>query len=140
MNNRWLHLILLFSVSVACRAEIPDVVKDALNHVIPGVAAKNIKPAPMPNWYQGRVGSRLLYVTADGEYLIDGQVFDLKNHENLTENALNDVRKEQLVAIDESTMVIFEAPDERYRVTVFTDVDCGYCRKLHNNMAEYNQR
>jgi len=140
MKTRWLHLLLSFVFSSACFGEVPEVVKNTLNQVIPGVSAKHIKPAPLPGWYQGQVGSRLLYVNADGTYLLDGQIFDLRNQENLTENALNSVRQELLASVDESTMIIFKAREERYQVTVFTDIDCGYCRKLHNTMKDYHDR
>lgn len=137
---RWSYLWLAFVISCSSHAEVPELVQTTFNRLVPGVAAINIEAAPIEGWYQGQVGSRLLYVNADASRLLDGQIFDLNSRENLTENALNSVRQQLMAAVDESSMIIFRAPEERYQVSVFTDVDCGYCRKLHNSMARYHQR
>ena len=140
MTTWWTRLALLSMVSFACQGGVPVVVESTFDQLIPGVEAKNIIAAPLPGWYQGQIGSRLFYVSADARFLLDGQIFDLNSQQNLTEAALNGVRQELLRGVDESTMVVFKAPKERYQITVFTDVDCGYCRKLHNSMAAYHDR
>ena len=140
MIIRWLFVPLFFLVSLVSHGQVPVVIETTFNHLIPGVPAENIKEAPMPGWYQGQVGTRIFYLNAGATHLLDGQVFDIESRENLTENALNGARKQLLATLDPSSMVVFKAPNERHQITVFTDVDCGYCRKLHNSMADYHQR
>ncbi len=135
-----LMIVLVATTSRAQSTRIPAAVASTFNNLIPGVEAKKIKPAPVPGWYQGQVGSRIFYVNTDASFLLDGQIFDLKSQENLTDNALNEVRRELLAGVDEASMVIFKAPKQRYQITVFTDIDCGYCRKLHQSMAAYHRQ
>jgi thiol:disulfide interchange protein DsbC len=78
-------------------------------------------------------------VTSDGKYAISGDLYDLAGNTNLTENHRRETRAKLIAAIPESQMVIFGPRDPRYTVTVFTDVDCGYCRRLHSQIAEYNR-
>ncbi len=116
---------------------IPDKVSGALHSISAGKIPQAIAPAPISGWYQGRVGSRLFYVDESGRYLINGELVDLVKRENLTEASLNGWRLEQVSQIPEESMVVFPAPRPEHIVTVFTDVDCGYCRKLHNEIAAY---
>ena len=139
MTTRRCSLLLLIMFTLPSMAEVPLAVKRVFNQLVPGEMGKNIAEAPLPGWFQGQVGSRIFYVDSTGEFLLDGQVFNLKTRTNLTNVALNSFRQELLTGVDEASMVLFKAPDERYRVSVFTDFDCGYCRKLHNHMADYHR-
>lgn len=97
----------------------------------------SIKPAPVPGWYEVANGSAVGYVSADAKYLFDGDLIDLSNRVNLTERRRNDWRKTVVSGVDESKMIIFEPKKVKHTVTVFTDVDCGYCRKLHAEIDDY---
>ncbi|MBL4623389.1 MAG: thioredoxin fold domain-containing protein [Immundisolibacteraceae bacterium] len=119
--------------------EIPWLVKDRLNKSLEGYQATEITLAPIPGWYQGQVGPRLLYISADGRFLMDGQLIDLAARENLTENALMQFRRGVIDGVDQSSMITFNAPEQRHVITVFTDIDCGYCRKLHSAMDDYHK-
>jgi thiol:disulfide interchange protein DsbC len=79
------------------------------------------------------------YLTADGKYFLDGNVYDMSTRENLTEAIRAHARLAMINAVPESQMVIFSPKNPQYTVTVFTDVDCQYCRKLHSEMAELNK-
>ena len=132
-------LILLIASGISQADEIPWLVKERLNSTFEGYQAASIKKAPIPGWYQGQVGPRLLYISGDGKLLMDGQLIDLSTRQNLTENALKEYRKGVIAAVPEESMIVFEAPDQRHVISVFTDIDCGYCRKLHANMADYHK-
>ena len=71
-------------------------------------------------------------MTTDGKYAISGDLFDIPKNDDLTENHRRDLRVQQIGSIPESQMVIFGPKDPKYTVTVFTDVDCAYCRQLHS--------
>lgn len=103
-----------------------------------GLSVSNIEPAPVPGLLQALTSRGLFYISEDGKYLVHGRVFNLDNQLlNETEMALGSVRAEGIKKFDDS-MVEFKAKDEKYKVTVFTDTTCGYCRKLHSQIDQYN--
>jgi len=106
---------------------------------IPGTKADDLHPTPIPGIYELMRGTEAAYVSSDGKYAIVGDLFDLKSNDNLTEARRRDMRLKLLAGIPESRMVIFGPKDARHTVTVFTDVDCQYCRKLHSQIADYNR-
>jgi thiol:disulfide interchange protein DsbC len=87
----------------------------------------------------GTRGAEIAYVTADGQYAITGDLYDLRANNDLTETRRREVRARLISAVPESDMVVFGPKDPKYTVTVFTDVDCAYCRKLHSQIADYNR-
>lgn len=102
-----------------------------------GIPNSSIKAAPMEGWYEVANGSAIGYISEDGKYLIDGDLIDLTTRTNLTDQRRNGWRKSVIAGVDESKMIIFEPKEVKHTITVFTDVDCGYCRKLHSQMDEY---
>ena len=106
---------------------------------IPGTKPDELRATPIPNIYELARGSEIAYVTTDGKYAISGDLFDIPKNVNLTEDHRRDLRMKQIDAIPESEMVVFGPKDPKYTVTVFTDVDCAYCRQLHSQIADYNR-
>jgi len=106
---------------------------------IPGAQPDDLRPSPIPGMYELTRGSDIAYVSADGKYAITGDLYDIATSDNLTEVKRRNVRLKLLSAIPEAEMLVFSPQNPKYTVTVFTDVDCGYCRKLHSQMAEYNR-
>ena len=106
---------------------------------IPGTKPDELRATPIPNIYELARGSEIAYVTTDGKYAISGDMFDIPKNVNLTEDHRRDLRMKQIDAIPESEMVVFGPKDPKYTVTVFTDVDCAYCRQLHSQIADYNR-
>jgi thiol:disulfide interchange protein DsbC len=85
------------------------------------------------------MGGLIAYVTADGKYLVSGNVYDLDTQANLTATRRNAARAKALAAFSEDKMIVFSPPNPKMTVTVFTDIDCGFCRKFHNQIAEMNK-
>jgi thiol:disulfide interchange protein DsbC len=77
-------------------------------------------------------------MTGDGRYLIQGSISDVEKREDLTEPRRNAIRLEALSRISEDEMVVFGPKDAPHTVTVFTDIDCGFCRRLHAEIDKYN--
>jgi thiol:disulfide interchange protein DsbC len=103
-----------------------------------GVNISLIQASPVEGLYQVLTDRGVIYVTKDGSKLIHGNLYDLdKGMKNLTESALAGPRLEMLKPF-EKDMLVYKAKNEKHVVTVFTDVDCGYCRKLHSQMQGYN--
>ncbi len=126
---------LILIAAVAGAPATPVDARAELAAKLPGIEAKDIRESPVPGLYEVMVGARIVYVSADGRFLLNGQMIDLANQANLTEDRLSDVRAEWAAGLDESRMVIFEpAGDTRHTITVFTDIDCGYCRTMHKDI------
>src|ERR1700759_1197395 len=108
----------------------------ALLKLLPaGAKLDDLQPSPIAGVYQFTQGAEVSYLTADGKYFIDGNVYDMKSRDNLTEALRTHARVALINAVPESEMLIFSPPNPKYTITVFTDVDCAYCRKLHSQMA-----
>jgi thiol:disulfide interchange protein DsbC len=106
----------------------------------PGSTAKDFKPTALPGIFEYAQGADIIYVTADGRYAFDGDLYDLKDERNVTDARRREQRLALLSAIPEKDMVVYGAAKSPYTVTVFTDIDCTYCRKLHAEMKDYNAR
>jgi thiol:disulfide interchange protein DsbC len=106
---------------------------------IPGAKVEDLRPSPVPGMYELMRGTDIAYVSTDGKYAIAGDLYDLNANNNLSETRRRDARVKILSGVPESQMLIFSPKDPQYTITVFTDVDCGYCRKLHSEIAEYNR-
>jgi thiol:disulfide interchange protein DsbC len=104
-----------------------------------GSKLEDLRPSPIPGMYEFAQGADVSYLTTDGKYFIDGNVYDMDTRTNLTEAVRTHARVALIAAVPESQMVIFSPDKPRYTITVFTDVDCAYCRKLHSEMAELNK-
>ncbi len=99
---------------------------------------QTLNPSPVAGLYEAITDRGVLYISEDGSKLFHGNIYDLNNGmKNLTEAALAGPRLAQIKPF-EANMLVYKAKNEKYVVTVFTDVTCGYCRKLHNQMDEYN--
>jgi thiol:disulfide interchange protein DsbC len=101
-----------------------------------GVIVKSISDSPIANLKTVITDKGVLYASADGKYLIQGTVIDLENRENITEAALSGLRKEGVANYQDST-IVYKAENEKHQITVFTDITCGYCRKLHRELDDY---
>ena len=110
----------------------------------PQVKVDRVGKAPLPGFREALVGGQVVYVSDDGRYLFlpgsGGALFDTSTKKNLSEGALAGMRKELLQTIPASERIVFAPANPKHTVTVFTDVECGYCRKLHGEIGEYNKQ
>jgi thiol:disulfide interchange protein DsbC len=114
--------------------------RPALIKLLPaGTKLEDLRPSPIPGIYEFVQGADVSYITADGKYFLDGNIYDMKSRDNLTEELRTHARVALIGAVPESEMLIFSPPNPKYTITVFTDVDCAYCRKLHSEIAEINR-
>jgi thiol:disulfide interchange protein DsbC len=112
----------------------------ALLKLLPaGSKLEDLRPSPIAGIYEFTQGAEISYLTADGKYFIDGNLYDMKSRDNLTETLRTHARVALINSVPETEMLIFSPPNPKYTITVFTDVDCAYCRKLHSEMAELNR-
>lgn len=110
-------------------------IKRRLNKM--GIETENIHPSPIVGLSTVITNQGLVYVTEDGKYLLEGPIYDLSGQ--MPVNVTNQILAKKIEAMSDQ-MIIFKAPEEKYIVTVFTDVTCGYCKKFHQDIAEYNKK
>ena len=103
------------------------------------VKVDTITNSPIEGLYQVTAGPLVLYTTKDGRYTMTGDVISMKEDKtNLTEQSRKEARVAVLEKMGEKNMIIFSPEKPTATVTVFTDIDCGYCRKLHAQIDKIN--
>jgi thiol:disulfide interchange protein DsbC len=104
------------------------------------IKVEDVRPSPIEGLYEVRSGAEVGYVSADGRFYVDGDVFDMDSKQNLTENTRKKGRLALLAAArDEDAIIFAPGGPARHTVTVFTDVDCVYCRRMHSEIGELNR-
>jgi thiol:disulfide interchange protein DsbC len=140
LRTRLFAAAALLSMAGSLWAGPEDDIRAALARVVPNIKIDNISPSPVKGLYEVLVGTQLMYVTGDGRYYVDGRIVDLKTRADLTEPRLSGARKKLVDGVGEAEMVVFEpSAKAEHTVTVFTDIECGYCRKLHSQIADYGK-
>ncbi len=137
MLKRYLLLLPLLSYLGLVYAD-EAALKEKLITMLPGVQIDSIEPLDGTNLYEVVLGSEVVYFSQDGRYVFQGDVIALDTKENITELKRASINKETLDAVDEANMIIYGSEQAEHTLTVFTDIDCGYCRKLHEQIADYN--
>ena len=132
-------LLLAFSAP-AMADEDYSAVEERIRALAPNATSIAISETPIEGVLMVQVSGDIVYATADGKYLIQGRVIDMETREDLTEGAKSGIRREIMADMDRSSQIVFAPEEPAYELTVFTDIDCGYCRKLHNQVAEYNEQ
>ncbi len=143
MNKRITGLCLLLAgmcltnTTVAADNAQEEITK-SLSRIFPDIKPE-ISPSPMAGVSEVLIGPRLMYVSNDGKYLLQGSLIDLSTRMDISEIRRNDIRLDAINELGEDKMIVFPAKDQKHVITVFTDIDCGYCRKLHAEMDKYNE-
>ncbi|MGH8091712.1 MAG: DsbC family protein [Rudaea sp.] len=132
-------LLAVCAVSASAVDDPTAVVTQALHKLVPNAKIESVTPAPLAGFYAVVVDGRPVFVSTDCKYLIEGHVFDIDARRNVMDDAMAGVRKQALANIPQSKRITFAPPHPKYHVTVFTDVDCPYCREFHKQIAEYNK-
>jgi thiol:disulfide interchange protein DsbC len=132
---------LLLVVSLSATADDKySAVEERIRALAPNATSLAISETPIEGILMVQIGGDIIYASADGRYMIQGRVIDLETREDLTEGAKSGMRKELLASVDTSKQISFAPEEPTFELTVFTDIDCGYCRKLHAQVEEYNEQ
>ena len=113
-------------------------IRKAVTAAVPGVPISSIRPAPVPGFKEVALSGKVVYVSDDGKHLLQGTLIRLEDRANLTESSEAVLRRGILASAGRERRIVFPAKAQKHRVTVFTDIDCGYCRKLHSEIAQIN--
>lgn len=137
--NLMLVVALAIGVSFVCAAdEITDKLKAKTESLLK-IKVTSVSKSPVEGLYEIISNRGLLYASADGRFVMQGTIYDMDDkNRNITEQSIAKTRVSKLLQYSDS-MIVFPAKNEKYQITVFTDINCGYCRKLHSQIAQYNE-
>ncbi|HEY0660636.1 MAG TPA: DsbC family protein [Lysobacter sp.] len=117
---------------------------EAVRQLNPSVTVDRVGAAPIKGFREAIVQGQVLYVSDDGRYLFlpgpQGALYDVEARKNLSDVAMNSTRRDLLKTIPVSERIVFAPANPKHTVAIFTDIECGYCRKFHNDIAEYNRQ
>lgn len=126
-------------VAVASVASAPAGLAEKLTELV-GVAPEQIVTSKANGLLEAKWGSNFAYITADGQYVIFGDMINVNTQEEVTEGQRRGARLSALEQLGAENTIEYAGAETKYTVTVFTDVDCGYCRVMHRQMKDYNDR
>jgi len=132
-------LLAATSMQVMAADDAEKVVREAFKKVSPTANITEVKRSEVPGFYQVLVDANVYFISGDGKYLIRGNVFDIDSRQDIGDKQLSAMRRVALAKIPKDKELVFAPPNPKYSVTVFTDVDCPYCRQFHKQIAAFNQ-
>ena len=137
--------MMMLSLNVSAADEHEATIRASLSALNAQVPILSVRASAFPDLYEVKLASgELLYTNATGSHFVVGEVYRVASNGglvNLTEENKKTGRVEQLAKVSREDMVIFPAQGEKKaHVTVYTDVDCFYCRKLHKEMKAITEQ
>ena len=128
----------LFSQALAGEvSEDLQQVREKVAEMFDSIEPEHVNVSPVDGWYTIQKGSIVAYITKDGRYLLQGDLIDLDNDINLTEASRSESRRDLMASVTSDRAITFSPTETKYSVSVFTDVECTYCRRLHSQIDEY---
>ena len=112
-------------------------VRETVASMFSGIDEDDIFPSDVDGWYTIRKGAIIAYISGDGRYLLQGDLIDLAEQVNLSEKDRNTARAKMMSAVADDATIVFTPDEVRHSVSIFTDIDCTFCRRLHNQIEEY---
>ncbi len=139
-----LTLLTTLTLSLWCFSSAAEdaniqIITDSIYQLDPNLVPTSIKPSPIPGIYQVLFGAEVFYASEDGQYIIQGELLDIKNKENISETEKSKVRADTLKHLPDSDVISFMPEKTENTIYVFTDISCAYCRKLHQDVPELNE-
>ncbi len=131
--------LLLCAVAAQAADDAAQTITDALHKVAPQATIQSIAESTVPGFYSVVTDGHVILMSGDGKYLIEGHVYDINARQDLMQEGMGEARKVGLAKISKDKKLVFAPPHPKYTVTVFTDVDCPFCRQFHKQIAEYNK-
>ena len=137
-----LALVSTFILSTMSSAYAEDAgikeLRAALSKRMPSATNAGIKKTPVKGIYEVTASGQIMYMTQDSRFIFDGDLYDMQLRKNITEDTRGEVRLNALKELGEENMLVYMPKGKvKHTITVFTDIYCPYCRKLHNELADY---
>ena len=134
-----LLLLAVQPASTVLAADEEAAVTEAMHELFPDMEITRVRESAIEGLYEVMAGPDIYYVSGDGQFLLRGDMYDLNQRRNITEARRESVRTEILAGIPASEYIEFAPENPQHVIYVFTDVTCGYCRKLHQDVPVLNQ-
>ena len=137
MKSFYKYTLLVASLCAFTSVSANEAVKAALAKAMPTVKINSLAPSKIPGLQEVVIPGAIFYVSDDGKYLVQGHLINIEAKKDITEEKLAALRLTALEGLGKDNMIIFKAEKSKHTVSIFTDIDCGYCRKLHSEMDQY---
>lgn len=129
------HALLLGTLSfLAINTSANDAIREAVTRLQPAAKDIRIEPSAVEGISEVSIGMQVLYVSNDGEFALAGPLIALDKGTNLTEQRLSSARASVFDKAADVPMFHYPAAAPRHKVTIFTDIDCPHCRRMHNEL------
>lgn len=137
-KTQLLFALYLFFIGSAVMADNDiERLKQAIAKRLPNIEVTSIKKSPVDGLFEVVSGSQVVYMTQDAKFMIDGDLVNLESKRNYTEEAKAEMRLAIINSLGEDQMLIYKPETVKHTVTIITDINCPYCRRLHDEMSEY---
>lgn len=128
-----------FAVSADTASSSDDVARltQSLARSMPNVVPSKISETPVTGLYEVIVGSQVVYMSVDARYMIEGDLIDLVTKRNVSEEAKSAIRLTAIDQLGSDNMLVYKPEEVKDTITVITDINCTYCRRLHKEIPVY---
>lgn len=136
----WLLLLGVTLCAPLQASDLDQVAREALAKLAPHATLESVRGAPVEGFLELVANGEVLYLSRDGKHVFQGNLMQVDGARNLTENSREGLRKQRIEGLAADSMVSYEAEEASHRITVFTAIDCGYCRRFHQDIASVLER
>jgi len=138
MLNKIICLALLAAATQLHADDGEKAVRDAMHSLLPASPIDQVVKSDLPGFYEVIVSGQIVYVSADGKYLLQGNLYNVPAKKDLTAGRIASIRAQAIEKLPASKKIVFAPEHPKHTVTVFTDVDCPYCRQFHKQIEQFN--
>jgi thiol:disulfide interchange protein DsbC len=138
MLRKLFSIALLGAVSSVHADDSEKTVREAMRSLLPNAVVDQVVKSELPGFYEVIISGQIVYVSGDGKYLLQGNLYNVPAKKDLTAARIATARAQAVEKLPASKKIVFAPEHPRHTVTVFTDVDCPYCRQFHKQIAEFN--
>ncbi len=121
-------------------SDVDKVAREALAKLAPHATLESVRESPVEGFLELVANGEVLYLSRDGKHVFQGSLLQVDGARNLTENSREVLRKLRIDGLAADSMISYEAKPASHRITVFTALDCGYCRRFHQDIASVLER
>ncbi len=144
MKKLYIVLAVMGSIASSSALHAESDTEVAIRAAIEKMSQGNAKPdsirsSEVEGLYEVVLGTQVVYVSADGRYLLNGDLLDVQQRRNISDERRSLLYKAAIDKLGEDSMIVYAPQKVKHTVTIFTDIDCPYCRKMHHEMADYNK-
>lgn len=124
----------------ACHKVTRSEVQGIFKKIDPAVSVEDVSPAPAPGLYQVTlkkgVQVQVMYLDFSKNYLVAGQLIDIKNKRDLTRQSVESATTVDVANLPLKSALVMGNLKGKKLLYVFSDPECPYCANLHKTLTE----